>query len=342
MPAAVIKKGPSYVRPFPATSAAIRVTAPARLHLGFLDLNGELGRRYGSIGLSIDRPSTELTLAKADRHSATGPESQRAVALLRKFVGESHDNAYAITVSEAIPAHAGLGSGTQLALAVGSAVARIEGRELSAADLAALGDRGARSGIGLEAFRSGGFIIDGGKGKEDRPPPVTLRSDFPVEWRVMLILDPRNAGVSGEAETTAFAGLPPFPEASAAHICHLVLMKLVPGLKEEDLGAFGSALTEIQEIVGGHFAAKQGGSAWTSKAVGQLAARMRELGATGIGQSSWGPTGFAFVESQKAAERLYHSLNEDAKRVGLEIHIARGRNSGATIETLRNSQRTEH
>lgn len=294
--------------------------------------------------MSIDRPSTQLTLTKAGHHSATGPESQRAVALLRKFAGEdsdkNQDNGYAITVSEAIPAHAGLGSGTQLALAVGAAVARMEGRELSAADLAALGDRGARSGIGLEAFRSGGFIIDGGKGKEDRPPPLTLRSDFPAEWRVMLILDPRDAGVSGKPRPRHLPGSP-FSEASAAHICRLVLMKLVPGLKEEDLGAFGSALTEIQEIVGGHFATKQGGSPWTSEAVGHLAARMGELGATGIGQSSWGPTGFAFVESQKAAERLYHSLYEDAKGLGLEIQIAQGRNSGAIIETLRNSQRTE-
>jgi beta-RFAP synthase len=312
------------------------------LHLGFLDLNGDLGRRYGSIGLSIDRPSTDLTITRSDQHSATGPESQRTLALLRKFAGERQNNGYAITISEAIPAHAGLGSGTQIALAVGAAVAGIEGRELSAADLATLGERGARSGIGLQAFTSGGFIIDGGKGKVERPPPLTLRSDFPSDWRVMLILDPSNAGVSGEAEVTAFAGLPPFPETSAAHICHLVLMKLVPGLKEEDIGAFGSALTEIQEIVGGHFASKQGGSAWTSKAVGNLASRMRKLGAAGIGQSSWGPTGFAFVDSQKAAERLYQSLNGDAKRDGLEILIAHGRNSGARIETLRNPQRMEH
>ena len=95
--------------------------------------------------------------------------------------------------------------------------------------------------------------------------------------------------------------------------------------------AFGSALTEIQQIVGAHFALAQGGSAWTSPAVGALAARMQELGATGIGQSSWGPTGFAFVDSQEAAERLYHSLVEDAKADGLEILIARGRNAGARI-----------
>ncbi|MES1179633.1 MAG: GHMP kinase, partial [Hyphomicrobium sp.] len=181
------------------------------------------------------------------------------------------------------------------------------------------------------------FIIDGGKGNDERPPPLTLRSDFPAEWRVMLTLDRNHSGVSGEAEKTAFAGLPEFPESRAAHICHLVLMKLVPGLKEKDINAFGTALTEIQEIVGDHFAPKQGGSPWTSRAVGALASRMRDMGATGIGQSSWGPTGFAFVDSSKAAERLYHSLNEDAKRDGLEILIAHGRNSGASIETLRDS-----
>lgn len=325
------------MKPIPATSAALRVTAPARLHLGFLDLNGEIGRRYGSIGIAIDHPSTELTITPSAENAATGPESRRVLKLLRKYTDDGKLGAYAVDIANAIPAHAGLGSGTQLALAVGAAIARLQGRDLSPADLASLGERGARSGIGLEAFASGGFIIDGGKGKTDRPPPLTLRTDFPKDWRVMLILDPNFSGVSGEAETTAFAGLPPFPERQAAHICHLVLMKLVPGLKELDIEAFGSAITEIQEIVGGHFASKQGGSPWTSRAVGEIASRMRDMGATGIGQSSWGPTGFAFVDSQKAAERLYHSLGEDAKRDGLEILIIHGRNTGASIETLRNS-----
>lgn len=325
------------MKPFPATSAALRVTAPARLHLGFLDLNGEIGRRYGSIGVAIDRPSTKLTITRATENAATGPESRRVLKLLRKFTDDGKSSAYSVDIEHAIPAHAGLGSGTQLALAVGATIAQLEGRPLSPADLAALGERGARSGIGLEAFASGGFIIDGGKGKTDRPPPLTLRTNFPDEWRVMLILDPNFAGVSGEAETTAFAGLPPFPERQAAHICHLVLMKLVPGLMEKEIEAFGSAITEIQEIVGAHFASKQGGTPWTSRAVGALASRMRDEGATGIGQSSWGPTGFAFVESQKAAERLYHSLVEEAKRDGLEILIVHGRNTGASIETLRNS-----
>ena len=162
---------------------------------------------------------------------------------------------------------------------------------------------------------------------------TTLRADFPEDWRALLILDPESAGVSGDAEVRAFRELPDFSEAQAGRICRLVLMQLVPGLLEQDILAFGAALSEIQKIVGDHFAAAQGGGAWTSPAVGRLAERMRGLGAHGIGQSSWGPTGFAFVDSERAAERLYHSLVEEAKADGLDILIARGRNSGATISS---------
>jgi beta-ribofuranosylaminobenzene 5'-phosphate synthase len=319
------------LRPKSATATTVRVRAPARLHLGFLDMNGALGRRFGSIGLAVDRPSTRVTVARASSNSASGAESARSLKLAQAF-SRGHGSGYSITIEEAIPAHAGLGSGTQLALAIGTAIARLEGRSLSAHDLAGIGERGVRSGIGLAAFGTGGFLIDGGRGANDAPPPLTLRSDFPEDWRVLLMLDPSRAGVSGEAEKKAFDALPPFPESAAAHICHLVLMKLVPGLKEQDIKAFGEALTEIQHMVGGHFAAKQGGSPFTSPAVGRIAARMQELGATGIGQSSWGPTGFAFVDGDEAAVRLYHSLVEDAKASGVEIVIGRGRNSGARID----------
>lgn len=126
-----------------ASSATIRVRAPARLHLGFLDLNGAIGRRLGSIGLAVDQPETELTIRRAAKHEAHGPESARALALVKKFASSSNDAGYRIEIQKAIPAHAGLGSGTQLALAIGAAIARMEGRTLSPEDLAPLGERGA-------------------------------------------------------------------------------------------------------------------------------------------------------------------------------------------------------
>ncbi len=48
------------------------VSAPARLHLGFLDLNGGLGRRYGSIGLALDAPATEVRVTRAKTKRCDG------------------------------------------------------------------------------------------------------------------------------------------------------------------------------------------------------------------------------------------------------------------------------
>jgi beta-RFAP synthase len=313
----------------------VRIVAPARLHLGFLDLNGSLGRLFGSIGLAIDTPRTELVLKRARTFKGEGPDHQRAVALLHRYTEVfTLDGAYDVEVTSAIPAHAGLGSGTQLALAVGAALMELEGIEYSPARLGEIVDRGARSAIGMAAFEQGGFIVDGGRGTADRAPPILVRADFPDAWRALLVMDARTAGVHGEDEAKAFAALPPLPDAATAHVCRLVLMQLVPGLMESDIDAFGSALTEIQAIVGGHFAAAQGGSPWTSPAVGRVIATLRDGGAYGIGQSSWGPTGFAFAYSEEIASRLYDSSIEVARAEGLEILIAAGRNGGASVERI--------
>src|SRR6202035_3311578 len=56
-------------------AAHVVVFAPARLHLGFLDLNGGLGRRFGGLGLAIDRPATRLTLRRAAAPAVEGVEA---------------------------------------------------------------------------------------------------------------------------------------------------------------------------------------------------------------------------------------------------------------------------
>jgi beta-ribofuranosylaminobenzene 5'-phosphate synthase len=231
-----------------------------------------------------------------------------------------------------------LGSGTQLALAVGAGILKLAGQTKSGFEIGALGERGARSAIGIAAFDQGGFIVDGGKSldaaKAGTPPPVVMRAAIPEDWRAILILDERAEGVHGDRETAAFASLPAFPAASAAHICHLVLMQLAPAIHEADIAAFGAALTEIQQIIGTHFASAQGGSPFSSPSVGRMASKLADAGAVGIGQSSWGPTGFAFVPNETAAKRLYHSFVGDAKADGLKLLIVKGRNTGGSIESI--------
>ncbi len=309
----------------------VEVAGTARLHMGFLDLNGSLGRLFGSIGLALDAPVTRLRLRRSDATRVRGPERERAEKYLNAVV-QSLDvpGQHELTITEAIPAHAGLGSGTQLALAVAAAVRRLHGLPLEPrADAAALG-RGRRSGIGISLFQSGGMVVDGGVGGAGLPPPPLGRIAVPEDWRVLLILDAARQGLWGREEAAALGGLAAMAEATAARLCRLVLMRLLPAVAEDDLVAFGAAVNEIQVLVGDHFASAQGGR-FGSRLVELALSALGEIGATGLGQSSWGPTGFAFVRGDAAAEEMRGMLTRSARDNGLDIRICRALNRGAAI-----------
>lgn len=308
------------------------MSAPARLHLGFLDLNGNLGRKFGSLGLAIDQPVTDLTLERAQSDVVEGAEKDRARRALDRFRSLFKlDGRYRLTIGKSIPAHAGLGSGTQLAMAVGGALATLEGLETELRALGEMQDRGARSAIGMAAFASGGFVVDGGRGEHDAAPPVVARAVFPGAWRILLVLDPHHMGVHGRREVEAFGNLAPMAETLSADLCRVTLMQMLPALAEGDINAFGAAVSEVQRINGQYFASEQGGGIWSSDDVAEMVKRMASLGAVGIGQSSWGPTGFGFLPSEAKASEIVRQLHADAKAKNLNLVVARGRNHGASI-----------
>ncbi|WP_119630557.1 beta-ribofuranosylaminobenzene 5'-phosphate synthase family protein [Methylocaldum marinum] len=310
----------------------VHVVAPARLHMGFLDLGGSLGRRFGSIGVGVNEIATRLWVMPSDRLVAHGPGADRAVAAVNKFVSAlGRDFGVEIHVREAIPGHVGLGSGTQLELAVGMALSRLYGLDLSIRDLAPIVERGARSGIGIAVFEQGGLVVDGGRGENSVNPPVIARLEFPVEWRFILVFDERDLGLHGKEEIDAFRSLPVFPAAEAAHLCHLLVMKALPALVEGDIRSFGDAIAELQRSVGDYFAPAQGGR-FTSADVAEALAYLETRGAFGIGQSSWGPTGFCLVEDASRAETLISSARRQfAGAAGLRFLLASPRNTGAEV-----------
>lgn len=315
--------------------ASVSVAASARLHLGFLDMNGGLGRKFGGVGMSLDAPVTRLTLTHADKNEVAGPESARAAALLERAqeaLGVA--GGHRLTLDEAISAHAGLGSGTQLALAISAALRRLEDLPHDPAADAALMARGARSGLGAGLFQRGGVVVDGGRGPHTTTPPVVAHAEFPEDWRVLLVRDADAIGLHGATERDAFAELPPFDAATSGEVCRLVLMQILPALAERQLAPFGAAVTRVQELVGDHFAPAQGGRRFTSARVEATVARLLADGATGGGQTSWGPTGFAFVDSDAAARRLLGRHGAQAREAGLDISIHRGLNRGARIDAV--------
>lgn len=321
--------------------AGVAVRAPGRLHLGFLDPSGTLGRRFGSIGLVVDGFETELVLrpARADDFTAgsagAAAELERAAALLQRLRDETGlTRPLQLHLARTLPVHAGFGSGTQLALALGRAFAACHGLEVDTPTLARWLGRGLRSGIGIAGFEAGALLVDGGPSAEGAPAPLLARIAWPRDWRVIVVLEPARRGLSGAQERRAIADLPPLPRARAAEICHQVLMRVLPGAAQADFDSFAAGLNVVQQVLGEHFAPAQQGSPWTSPAVARLMQWLRaaEGAPAAIGQSSWGPTGFAIVESAARADALVAAAGA-AGVVGdtLELQVVAGRNHGATI-----------
>ena len=315
--------------------ARVTVTVPARLHLGFMDLNGGLGRCFGSLGIAIDSPRARLSLRAAERLRVSGPDAARAQRHLETLAEHyGLDHRLELRIDETIPPHIGLGSGTQLALATGAAAARLFRLDLDVRAVAGLLDRGARSSIGIATFEQGGVVLDGGRGDGDEPPPVLSRLPFPEQWRVLLIFDAARQGLHGPEEAAAFRRLPLFPAEQAAHLCRLVLMVALPGLAEENLERFGAAIAELQGAIGDYFAPVQG-ARFASRKVAEVLAWLKAEGIGGIGQSSWGPTGFGLIGSESdAAAVLAAARRRWPAASGLSFAVSQGRNRGADIEVV--------
>ena len=286
---------------------ALFVGAPARLHFGVLDLRGDLGRRFGGIGAAVPAPSLLIEASPAPRLAAEGPDATRVLDFARRFAAHhAVELPVRFRVHRAIPSHAGLGSGTQLALAVARAAAELTGLPTEVAALARAVDRGRRSGVGTWTFAHGGFVLEGGRAgtdHADRVAPLLARLAFPPAWRCVVAVPRGNPGLAGDQEAAAFARLPAPEPHEVERVAHLVLMQLLPALAEADLMGFGSALGEVQRITGGWFASAQGG-VFAPGETRDLVERMREWGAVGVGQSSWGPAVYGIVGEAVAAGAL--------------------------------------
>jgi len=314
-------------------SRYVSVQASARLHLGFLDMHGGFGRKFGSLGLAISDVETSLSAEYADDINITGPSSERAGNYAEQVLSHFGINGgVKMSINSAIPEHAGLGSGTQLSLAVASAISSLyELSEQQPAHLAAMLHRGARSGIGIGTFMHGGFIVDGGRGKNTEVPPVISHMPFPEHWRIVLMFDDGAEGINGVPERRAFNTLPPMNETMSGLLCRLTLMQVLPAISENDCERFGNAITRIQNIVGDYFAHVQGGR-YTSPFLKSILETMGNDGATGMGQSSWGPTGFAiFPDETMAFQALKKIRDEWQSESRLRFIMSKACNTQASI-----------
>jgi beta-RFAP synthase len=315
-----------------------RVEAPSRLHFGFFSLpsadtpddGGIPARQFGGVGLMIERPGISLSVNPARSWMATGPGAARALAFAKVVCAAWHiGEEFEINVERCPPEHIGLGTGTQLGLAVARALAIATDRtDVAISDLAKLVGRGRRSALGVHGFAHGGFLVEAGKSNPEAISPLVARSPFPNDWSVLLLIPRSLHGDHGQREAEAFQQLAKLPPNAGRteHLCRLVLLGLLPALIEKDLETFGEALYEFNRRVGEMFEPWQG-DVFAHPLIAQIIRSIREAGLKGVGQSSWGPTVYAIVRSDNVDE-IVGSLAQKKVLARDEIIVTQASNVG--------------
>jgi len=296
-------------------------------------MNGELGRMFGGIGVGIDHPNVLLHAQNADNLQITGKKTDLAQEIITHFSTNYHITPKAhIHITQTIPCHSGLGSGTQLALAIAVALAKISNIYTSIPELATNVGRAKRTSVGTSIFEYGGLVVDGGKNpKTNTAPPLLYRQPFPKDWCFIVASPNQPKGLANTEEKQAFNKLTIMPAQDVGQICRLIMLKLLPALTEHDIQTFGEALTEIQVLSGRHFAQTQGGTYAQPQAT-KCIQFMQQQGAYGVGQSSWGPALYAIVEQKNANQFLTKVQDHLQSNTGGEAFIAHANNQGATIQ----------
>ncbi|GAB3028234.1 beta-ribofuranosylaminobenzene 5'-phosphate synthase family protein [Natronobiforma cellulositropha] len=319
---------------------SVSVDAGARIHVGFQNLSLARERLYGGLGIGLSEPRVRVVADPAPELSVADPLVE---SYARRACEVLEVPGVRLSLEADFPRHVGFGSGTQLALAVYTAVAHAHGLEPRVrAHAPALG-RGGRSGIGVATFEGGGFVVDAGHptGRFTTDPPadgdwtvpvVVARHDLPADWRVLLVVPDVDPGRSGEQEDSSMRAVVEKADPSIADdIAGIVTRRLLPAAAEGRLEAFGDALGAIGRKNGAWYADAQGGV--FRPPAGELVEALEATPVlTGVGQSSWGPTVYGLTDAAHA-EEARETAHDALERRGLagEVSLTTPARTGAQV-----------
>lgn len=333
---------------------SLKITTPCRIHFSLIDENGYTGRVDGGIGLMLDRPNVVFEASNSAKEFKIEAHKyyRESIEVINEIASKvfkqyniSNKN-FHFNLKRYFPSHVGLGSKTQLSLAIATAITKLKNlTHLTHRDLTKLVERGGTSGIGWRGFNTGGFILDGGhdfgQGKEKETflpssasisanPALTIfRHNIPEHWRFVLVIPNVKKGVFGDEEISVFQNYAPIPKNEVNEVSHQVIMKILPGIIKGDLQCFGEGLSRIQSI-----GFKKIEIDLQHEKVKELINFFEDYGLKAYGMSSFGPSVVGIVESDLEAETLLREIQKNQKNVGGHIYICKPNNTGAKIEFI--------
>lgn len=242
-----------------------------------------------------------------------------------------------VRLRNVLPQHVGLGSKTASVLGVLQAIDLALRLNLGRETIKRLSGRGGTSGVGVNAFFSGGFAVDCGhptsrmlkftpssRRTNFYVPPLVCRSRIPPDWRFHLfLLDGRRLG-SG-AEVAFFRSSTPIPVREVLRAIAAVYHGIVPAVLGGDLELMKVSLRELHST---GFKARELRNQTTS--VRQFIRYVDETTDFPVGMSSLGP--LVYVISPAVGTCEINRITELAEKCGGQLLGSfRGRNRGYEV-----------
>ncbi|MCI6994446.1 beta-ribofuranosylaminobenzene 5'-phosphate synthase [uncultured Methanobrevibacter sp.] len=324
------------------------IRAPSRIHMSLIDLNGSYRRVDGGIGVALADPQFVLEIEKIESgielifaDTVTDEEAieecKEKIPDAAKKTIEHFDIAsgFKFIVHETYPPHSGFGSGTQIAISTAHLITETMGIEVESRIISSIVGRGGTSGIGTYTHDLGGFILDGGHSKEEKPlflpsgasqaKPATLiaRYDFPEEWKILIAIPEIEKHMEGDDEVDVFQTYCPIPKEEVEQVSHLILMNLVPFMLEKDIKNFGWAVSELQKVGFNKLE-----HSLDDKYLPIMQA-IEKAGAYGVGISSFGPVLYTFFDesNEDIVEKTKEIIGENGT-----VFVTKAQNHGFVIE----------
>ncbi|MCC7542858.1 MAG: hypothetical protein IT379_41970 [Deltaproteobacteria bacterium] len=302
-------------------SVSIRV--PSRLELTLIDLSVGSDRVNGGAGIAISWPLFHCRVSRSSALEVGGPGfpyTSEVTEFLTNYLDKIACGAVRVDVLESIPVHRGFGSKTATLLGVGRATAELFGATVPTAEIAKLAKRARTSGVGVNTFDRGGFLIDGGhpvapqaSGASDQFVPTRFSSRTTVPsalfsrafpWPLLVVL-PKGVIVEGQLELDHFRQICPVPRSSVHEIAYIVCFRMAAAVAEADYRAFCQTVGELQRA---YF--KSCELRLQSDEVRHVYERADAHGIDAIGLSSNGPALYALSRSPSKANAWLRDLRE--------------------------------
>jgi len=200
--------------------------------------------------------------------------------------------------------------------------------------------RGAITSLGVQAFKVGGFIVEGGfriSQREKMIPPLIFQRPVPNDWFFVVAIarEPMQRIIEMRVnEDQILNNLKLMPKETSDELSRIVLVKIIPSIIEEDLKSFGEGLTAFNSKLGRFWNEYQCGRTYCHPIVEDGIKLMLTKSSCAC-QTSWGPTFYGIVEGKNKAEMLTQELRDFLlKNGGGEVFFSNANNIGASLREL--------